>query len=127
MEHLLHANICGTIKNFLVSQFMPLAESHMALSDSKLKLLNDLLWLMGNIFMEQNAPKYFSFIHENFHKALNILAKHLTMADETWLLVVWNMYALSFELKISKSKSDTLVFLEFLVFSKGRFLQMIGV
>jgi hypothetical protein len=57
MEHLLLANISGTLKTVFLSQFMFLVNEKpghimQTLSDSKLRLLNNLLWLMGNIFMD---------------------------------------------------------------------------
>lgn len=106
--------------------FLVESSKKVTLSDSKLRLLNDLLWLMGNIFMDQNAMKHFSFCHESFHRALYLLAERYPLADETWLLVVWNMHALSLELLTSNSKEDSSVFFDFAVLCKARFLESLG-
>jgi hypothetical protein len=64
------------------------------LKDSKSKLLNDLLWLMGNILADSQAENQFSIKDESFHRALYMLTKFYPLNDETWLLVVWNLHSL---------------------------------
>ena len=81
---------------------------------------------MGNIFMDLNARKHFSFNHESFHRALFMLTKSYPLTDDIWLLVVWNMNALSLELKNSNSVVDCGFFYDFAVLCKGRFLDHLG-
>ena len=102
-------NICRQLKAFLVSQFMEqlgndiYEPEHMVsampcLTESKSRLLNDLLWLMGNIFSDSQAREKFSLTDESFHIALYMLTWCYPLTDDSWLLVVWNFYTLSLSL-----------------------------